>query len=302
MQIVLSLRCGGITWSCKSQIRQFGCSLLQRQAAKAKATQDNKVKATKDNIKSERREGKKGPPELVRPGELPQDLRVWQNACVCIDKPVNWTSMDVCAKLRGTVKVKKVGHAGTLDPLATGLLIILTGSGTKQVDKYMAMTKRYTGQFCLGEGTPSYDAGTEVNEKLPWEHITDEQIQQILPQFIGDIKQIPPMYSAIKVKGKRLYELARKGITENALPPRDVTVEQFTVKQLEGQIYQYDVTCSKGTYIRSLMHDFGRSLGSIAYVTELRRESIGSFNVQNAWKLEELVDEIQELRNSKRVQ
>eukprot|EP01025_Chloroclados_australasicus_P065150 TRINITY_DN8835_c0_g1_i1.p1 TRINITY_DN8835_c0_g1~~TRINITY_DN8835_c0_g1_i1.p1 ORF type:complete len:313 (-),score=27.77 TRINITY_DN8835_c0_g1_i1:357-1253(-) len=279
-------------------IKQVRCAASQPQQTGKQQSVGSKTQPTQNKKESRPKKKEPQPHQFVTPPNIPVDRKVWTNACILIDKPLDWTSMDVCAKLRKETRVKKVGHAGTLDPLATGLLIVLTGQGTKQVDKYMDMVKQYKGQFCLGEGTPSFDRGTEVDEKLPWEHITDEQVQEALPQFIGEIKQIPPMYSAIKMKGKKLYEMARKGVVADDLPPRDVSVLKFSVNRVQGQIFEYDVLVSKGTYVRSLMHDLGRALGSVAHVTELRRVKIGDFMVDNAWNLEELVEQIYTQRDS----
>ncbi|KAH7432570.1 hypothetical protein KP509_07G028400 [Ceratopteris richardii] len=210
---------------------------------------------------------------------------------ILIDKPKGWTSFMVCAKIRSLVKVKKVGHAGTLDPMATGLLVVCVGAATKIVDRYQALSKVYTGTFRLGEATPSCDADSEVNERKPWTHITDAAIEDARKTFLGEIMQIPPMFSAIKVEGERLYEKARRG-EQLDVPARRVTIYEFSVsRELNNrQEIKFYVRCSKGTYIRSLCADFARALGSCAHLTSLRRERIGKLCVDDAWIMEDLID------------
>ncbi|EIE20650.1 putative tRNA pseudouridine synthase [Coccomyxa subellipsoidea C-169] len=224
---------------------------------------------------------------------------VWANAAVLVDKPQDWTSFDVCGKLRGALKVKKVGHAGTLDPMATGLLIICTGQGTKQIDDFVAMEKAYSGTLRLGQATPSYDAMSEIEEELPWEDITDEDLEAAKEAFVGDILQQPPMFSAIKIKGERLYKAARRGeVVERQSRP--VTIHSFELQRDESnrQDVHFKVTCSKGTYIRSLAHDLGKAVGSAAHLTALRRESIGEHSVADAWSVLDLVAAAQAARQS----
>lgn len=243
-------------------------------------------------------------PTPISPPDLPTSLDPWQNGVLLIDKPKTWTSFDVCAKLKGAIKqfkVKKVGHAGTLDPMATGLLIVCVGRGTKAIDTFMGMTKEYTGTLRLGEGTPSYDADTEVSEKLPWEHITDAQVLAAREEFVGDILQVPPMFSALRVGGKRLYEVARKG-GEVEREPRAVTVESFELHRdpSDRQCFHFRVVCSKGTYIRSLAHDLGRRLGSVAHLTSLRREAIGAYRVEHAWQIKDLSEKLYQQKRTRR--
>lgn len=227
---------------------------------------------------------------------------VFRNAAFLIDKPLNWTSFDVCAKVRNSCrfveKKLKVGHAGTLDPLATGLIIVCTGKGTKACDDFQAMAKSYSGTIRLGEGTATYDAEAEVNERLPFAHITDSDVEEtIRNSFMGDIDQVPPMFSAIKVQGQKLYELAREGV-EIERRTRRVSVTRFDVKRDESnpQDLHFMVDCSKGTYIRSLAHDLGRKLGTVAHLTRLRRESIGEHSIGDAWKLQDLLQKIEECK------
>lgn len=204
-----------------------------------------------------------------------------------IDKPLNWTSFQVVNKLRWEIRRKfglkkiKVGHAGTLDPLATGLLIICTGNFTKKIDEFQGQIKEYTGEITLGATTPSYDLETEVDEIFPVDHITDDLIHKTVQQFVGEIEQIPPMFSAIKMAGVRLYDLARQGKTRE-IQSRKVTVETFEITNINLPKIQFRIVCSKGTYIRSLAYDFGKALNSGGYLSGLRRTKIGDFKVNNA--------------------
>lgn len=204
-----------------------------------------------------------------------------------IDKPLHATSFDVVNKLRWAIKnafnIKKikVGHAGTLDPLATGLLIICTGKMTKQIDTFQGQVKEYTGTFVLGSTTPSFDLETEINATFPIEHITKALINETTKQFIGDIEQFPPIFSAIKKDGKRLYEFARAG-EDVDIKSRVVNISEFEITSINDSNVEFRVVCSKGTYIRSLAHDFGKALGSGAHLSVLRRTKIGEFNVKNA--------------------
>ena len=186
------------------------------------------------------------------------------------------------------VKRIKVGHAGTLDPMATGLLIICTGKFTKKLTDFQGLDKTYTGTLQLGKTTPSYDAETEADATFPTEHITDELLHEKTKQFTGDIEQIPPMYSAIKVDGKRLYKAARRGeVVERK--PRNVRVDAFDLTRIELPEVDFSVTCSKGTYIRSLAYDLGEAVDSGAYLTALCRTRIGDFKLEDAWDLEALI-------------
>jgi tRNA pseudouridine55 synthase len=220
-----------------------------------------------------------------------------EGSVLLIDKPLNWTSFDVVNKLRFKLKTLlkdkklKVGHAGTLDPLATGLLIVCVGKMTKQIDSFMGLPKVYTGTMRLGATTPSYDAETEVNETFETSHITPSVIEAAKAQFQGDIEQLPPIFSAIKQGGTPLYEMARKG-QEVIVEPRKVHIHQFDITDFTNNELSFYVKCSKGTYIRSLAYDFGKACGSGAYLTSLVRTEIGEFQLKNAWNLEELITEI----------
>lgn len=204
-----------------------------------------------------------------------------------INKPLEWTSFDVVRKLRNKLKIKKIGHAGTLDPLATGLLILCTGKMTKRIDEYQAQEKEYTGRFILGQSTPSHDLETEVNETADISGLTTEKIMAATRQFIGTIDQVPPMHSAIKVEGKRAYELARKGHTAE-LKSRQITISAFDITAIELPSVSFRVVCSKGTYIRSLARDFGKALGVGAYLAELCRTRIGDFRLEDAMQIEDI--------------
>ena len=212
-----------------------------------------------------------------------------------VDKPLNWTSFNVVAKLKYRIKpAKKIGHAGTLDPLATGLLIICTGKKTKEIEIYMGQTKEYTGIIQLGVITPSYDYETEPSEYREFDHIQEEDVRNaIAANFVGDIEQTPPVFSAIKVDGKRSYDLARKGEALE-LKKRKITVNSFEITQFDFPNLHFKVVCSKGTYIRSLAHDLGQVLGCGGVLSALRRTKIGDFSVENAWNLEELVQLLEE--------
>ncbi len=203
------------------------------------------------------------------------------------DKPLGWTSFQLVNKVRWLIrqscKIKKikVGHAGTLDPLASGLLIICTGKFTKRIEELQGQEKEYTGTFTLGGTTPSYDLETEIDQNFEIEHISEENIHAATKEFIGEISQIPPVFSALKKDGKRLYEYARNG-EDVEIPSRKVTVSAFEITNVEMPKVEFRVACSKGTYIRSLAHDFGKALNSGAHLSALRRTKIGTFNVDDS--------------------
>lgn len=206
-----------------------------------------------------------------------------------VNKPYKWTSFDVVGKLRNAFKPLKlkVGHAGTLDPLATGLLIICTGKMTKQIDTFQAEEKEYTGTMILGATTPSYDMETGPDAQFDISHITDEEIKAACKQFTGNIQQYPPAHSAVKVDGERLYEKARRG-EDVELKLRNVTISEFEITRIELPEVDFRVVCSKGTYIRSLVHDFGKALDNGAYLSKLRRTRSGNYLVDDAWEVMEL--------------
>lgn len=214
-----------------------------------------------------------------------------------IDKPLNWTSFDAVKKIRWAGKFKKVGHAGTLDPLATGLLILCTGKKTKQIEQYQAQEKEYTGTFTLGTTTPSYDLETEFDQKFPTEHITKEALNEAVSKMTGFIKQTPPIFSAVKVNGKRAYEAARKG-EDIKLKIREVEIKAFEIDDANFPLISFRIVCSKGTYIRSMANDFGKLLNSGAHLSSLRRTKIGNFSVDNAEDVLAVAEKIRTIRES----
>ncbi len=214
---------------------------------------------------------------------------------VLIDKPSGWTSFDVVNKIRHTLHIKKVGHAGTLDPFATGLLIIAFGKKTKELNNFQGLDKSYSGSFILGKRTPSMDGETEVIEEKSFEAVTDDDILTVRDSFLGESMQLPPMYSAVKHKGKKLYELARKG-KEVEREPRKIIVSDFEISKINLPQVDFDITVSKGTYIRVIADDFGKRLGCGAYLHGLRRTAVGSYLADEAFKIEEFVEFVKESR------
>jgi tRNA pseudouridine55 synthase len=204
-----------------------------------------------------------------------------------IDKPLNWTSFQVVNKLRWEIRQRysikkiKVGHAGTLDPLATGLLILCTGKFTKKIETYQAQEKEYTGTITVGGTTPSYDLETEINEIFPIDHITETLIKETTEQFLGEIDQKPPIFSALKKDGRKLYEIARAGETVE-IKTRKITISEFEITNVNLPHIDFRVVCSKGTYIRSLAYDFGKALNSGGHLSELRRTKIGNYSVEDS--------------------
>ena len=216
-----------------------------------------------------------------------------QGQVLLINKPLEWTSFDVVRRIRGMMKIKKVGHAGTLDPLATGLLILCTGKFTKQINEYMAQEKEYTGTITLGATTQSYDLESDPEHFKDYSSITADQIKETTKQFTGEILQVPPMHSAIKVDGKRVYELARQGKTVILLPRR-ITISVFEITAVEMPVVHFRVVCSTGTYIRSLANDFGKALGCGGYLSSLCRTRIGEFTINDALTMQEFEEKIKQ--------
>lgn len=204
-----------------------------------------------------------------------------------INKPIRWTSFDVVNKLRYKLKIKKIGHAGTLDPLATGLLIVCVGKMTKRIEEFMGQEKEYHGKFILGQTTPSYDLETAVTEKKDITHITEEMVHTAALPFIGKISQLPPQHSAIRVGGKRAYEFARQG-KEIDLKPREVEIQEFEITSMNLPEINFRIVCSKGTYIRSVARDFGNALQVGAYLAELCRTRIGDFKLDTAITIDQV--------------
>ena len=235
------------------------------------------------------------PAQKERASQMPIDpaiqLPYAEGKVLLIDKPLHWTSFDVVRKLRSILQLKKIGHAGTLDPLATGLLIVCTGKFTKKINEYMAQEKEYTGHIVLGAVTPTFDLESELEQQQDFQHLCDAEIKNATLQFTGAIQQLPPIYSAIKKDGIALYELARKG-TAVQLEPRNVTIHSFEITAINLPEISFKVVCSTGTYIRSLANDFGAALGCGGYLGSLRRTRIGEFDVNNAIDMEEILQQV----------
>jgi tRNA pseudouridine55 synthase len=203
-----------------------------------------------------------------------------------INKPLGWTSFDIVKKIRSLIRVRKVGHAGTLDPLATGLLIVCTGKFTKRINEFMAQEKEYTGSFTLGATTPSYDLETEPFNEMLYDHLNEDAIRKTSSQFVGDILQVPPIHSAIKVGGKPVYKLARKGV-DVQLQARKINIKEFEITNINLPDVHFRVVCSTGTYIRSLAHDFGQALQTGAYLSSLARTRIGNLHLKDSMTISE---------------
>ena len=208
-----------------------------------------------------------------------------------VDKPAGWTSFDVVHKVRSMFRIRKIGHAGTLDPRATGLLVLCTGPKTKKITEFVGYDKEYSGSFKLGIVTASFDLETPVLETRPWEHLTESDVHAAIAAFVGRGRQLPPMYSAAKVGGRALYKYAREGRSVDRVE-RDIDVSNFAATSLALPNVHFHVTCSKGTYIRSLVHDLGTKLGCGATLTALRRERVGPWNVRDAWTVERLAEQV----------
>ncbi|HXH18913.1 MAG TPA: tRNA pseudouridine(55) synthase TruB [Chitinophagales bacterium] len=227
---------------------------------------------------------------------MPIDIE--KGAVLLVNKPYEWTSFDVVKKIRNALQRKfnrkiKVGHAGTLDPLATGLLLICVGKATKAIESFTNLDKEYTGTMHLGATTPSFDLETPVDKNFPVEHITPELVRETTKKFLGESKQSPPVFSAVKVDGKPVYKKARKG-HHVEIKPRNISIDLFEITDIQLPLVKFRVRCSKGTYIRSLVHDFGKALGSGAYLHDLCRIKIGEFSIEKAIELNELIQQISE--------
>lgn len=216
-----------------------------------------------------------------------------------IDKPLEWTSFDAVKRVRGAIQRKmglkkfKVGHAGTLDPLATGVLIVCTGAATKKIEMLQNGTKEYVAELTLGATTPSYDMEHPVDATYPWEHITLARIEEVLPRFVGEVMQVPPVFSAVKVDGKRAYNLARKG-KEVELKAKPLKIDEIEVLSFEGNKLSIRVVCSKGTYIRALARDIGEALDSGAYLSGLRRTRVGDIRIEDCLTIEKTLEMIKD--------
>lgn len=232
---------------------------------------------------------------IITTSHLPTDIDLRSGAMLLIDKPKDWTSFDVVNKVRHAIrhhlKVKKfkVGHSGTLDPMATGLLLLCIGKYTKKLHDLTSANKSYSGTIKLGATTPSYDAESDEDQTFATDHITDELLSSAAQSFVGGYAQVPPMFSAIKVDGQALYKLARRGESIE-LKPRDIKIDQFDVKELKDSHVDFFCACGKGTYIRSLAFDLGKKVGSGGYLTALRRESIEEYSVSDALSIDQAVE------------
>jgi tRNA pseudouridine55 synthase len=215
-------------------------------------------------------------------------------ATILINKPLHWTSFDVVRKLRNILKVKKIGHAGTLDPLATGLLILCTNNKTKEIERYQNLDKTYQGTIYIGKTTPSFDLETDFDQIKSYEHITEEEVYQTAKKFVGTIEQLPPMYSATKVQGKRLYKLARKGKTID-LAPKIVHIKSFGIIDIQLPYITFRIECSKGTYIRSLADSYGKRLKNVgAHLATLQRTHIGEYSLSDAYEINEIEERVKD--------
>ena len=230
---------------------------------------------------------------VITPSKIDKSSNFVSGTLLLIDKPHEWTSFDVVKKIRNLIKKKlqikkiKVGHSGTLDPLATGLLIVCTGKFTKRIEKIQGQEKTYTGQFTLGATTPSFDRETKASHTFDTAHITKQLLEETAKQFVGEIKQIPPIFSALKKDGKRLYDFARKN-EEVEIKERKVMVHSFEITDINFPEVNFKISCAKGTYIRSIANDFGRALNSGAYLSKLCRTKIGKYNLKDAFSLNEV--------------
>jgi tRNA pseudouridine55 synthase len=285
------------------------CASMKRSVAGSAVDPTSEQLAPHNAANAPKRKKLPPAPRVVSPTDQ-QDAEagpdIWQSAMLLVDKPKTWTSFDVCGKIRGElgralgVKPKKikVGHAGTLDPMATGLLIVCVGKGTKSIETFMGMKKEYSGTMKLGEVTDSYDAEGDVVSSNEWGGVSNRDLESLVEQhFIGEIDQVPPMFSALKQGGKKLCDLAREG-KEVERKARGIVVEKFDIaREDEGaQFVDYYVVCSKGTYIRCLAHDLGQRAGCGAHLVALRREKIGEFDVKEAWQVDDLVEFIKQTK------
>ncbi len=234
---------------------------------------------------------------VITPNQINKETDFVSGALLLINKPPEWTSFDVVKKVRNLIKKKlqikkiKVGHAGTLDPLATGLLIVCTGKFTKRIDEIQRQGKCYTGHFTLGASTPSFDLETKVNQTFETAHITKQLLEEVVKQFEGEINQIPPIFSALKKDGERLYKLVRKN-KKVEIESRKVTIHSFKITKINMPEVSFKISCSKGTYIRSIANDFGKALNSGAHLSELCRTKIGEYDLKQAANIKELEEKI----------
>ena len=235
-----------------------------------------------------------GTPKRFRIDTITQEIFA-EGKVLLLDKPVHWTSFDVVKKLRSLLRIKKIGHAGTLDPLASGLLIICTGKYTKKINDFMAQEKEYTGAITIGAVTPTYDLESLPEQQKDYSGITESMVYEAAQKFVGEIEQLPPVYSALKKAGTPLYELARRG-EEIELKPRKINIQLFEITSIELPVIHFKVICSTGTYIRSLANDVGQVLGCGGYLSELRRTAIGETRVEEAISVTEFIVELEVLQ------
>ena len=234
---------------------------------------------------------------VITPSKIEKSSHFVSGTLLLIDKPLEWTSFDVVKKVRNLIKkklqIKKIkgGHSGTLDPLATGLLIVCTGEFTKRIEEIQGQEKTYTGQFTLGATTPSFDRETKVNHTFNTALITKQLLEETTKQFVGEITQIPPIFSALKKDGKRLYDFAREN-EEVEIKERKVMVHSFEITDINFPEVNFKISCAKGTYIRSIANDFGRALNSGAYLSKLCRTKIGKYNLKDAFSLNEVEEKM----------
>lgn len=227
----------------------------------------------------------------MMPNIIPEEGKV-----ILINKELRWTSFDVVKKIRNLVRIKKVGHAGTLDPLATGLLIVCVGKKTKQINQFMDREKEYAGTMVIGKTTPSVDLETEINSDNSIEHISEEDVISLSEKFIGKLMQVPPIYSALKKDGEPLYKKARKG-EKVKIDPREVESKEFEITKIDFPEIQFRLVCSKGFYVRSLVYDFGEELGVGAYMSQLERTRIGEYKLEDAKTVEEFRKSIEQINS-----
>lgn len=239
-------------------------------------------------------ESQQGTPKRFRIDTITQEIFA-EGKVLLLDKPVHWTSFDVVKKLRSLLRIKKIGHAGTLDPLASGLLIICTGKYTKKINEFMAQEKEYTGAITIGAVTPTYDLESLPEQQKDYSGITESMIHEAAKKFVGEIEQLPPVYSALKKAGTPLYELARRG-EEIELKPRKINIQLFEITSIELPVIHFKVISSTGTYIRSLANDVGQVLGCGGYLSELRRTAIGETRVDEAISVTEFIEELEVLQ------
>jgi len=237
-------------------------------------------------------------PVVSKSSSFPDDPELFsRGAIILMDKPTGWSSFDLVKFVRNRIPPKKVGHAGTLDPMATGLLILCSGKATKSISQIQSMEKRYVTKVRFGASTPSFDADTEIDKTAGWDHINGSMIEEILDSvFTGVISQVPPIYSAIQIKGERLYKIARRGGSVE-IKPREVTIHEIKVLNVSMPDITLDIRCGKGTYIRSLAHDLGIALGSRAHMIELRRSETGGYSVEDAFTADQFDEKMKLLNN-----